>query len=97
MDTNSNNNTAAAAAAGNNCRKYKRASNSNPKSKKQLENELNRQRSFFVAEPQNHSATNMLHHNKNTQVYNNDTIVYLQNGKTRISKKISKEFALTVN
>lgn len=41
----------------NNYRKYKRG-NSNPKTKKQLENELNRQRSFFVGSPQNQSTQN---------------------------------------
>lgn len=40
-----------------NYRKYKRG-NSNPKTKKQLENELNRQRSFFVGSPQNQSTHN---------------------------------------
>lgn len=40
-----------------NYRKYKRG-NSNPKTKKQLENELYRQRSFFVGSPQNQSSHN---------------------------------------
>lgn len=40
-----------------NYRKYKRG-NSNPKTKKQLENELNRQRSFFVGSPKNQSTPN---------------------------------------
>lgn len=48
---------------GNNFRKYKRGQPC-PKSKKQLENELNRQRSFFVASPQCHRSA--LH--GNTQV-----------------------------
>lgn len=42
-------------------RRYKRGGgggNSSPKSKKQLENELNRQRSFFVASPQSHATHN---------------------------------------
>lgn len=50
----------------NNYRKYKRGNNSNPKTKKQLENELNRQRSFYVASPQNHSTQ----YNNNSQVQN---------------------------
>ncbi|XP_060880963.1 GATA zinc finger domain-containing protein 14 isoform X2 [Metopolophium dirhodum] len=60
---NNNNNgggSGVGAGGNNNFRKYKRvtAGNpSNPKTKKQLENELNRQRSFFVnCSPQNSSA-----------------------------------------
>ncbi|XP_026811427.1 uncharacterized protein LOC113552741 isoform X3 [Rhopalosiphum maidis] len=63
MNTNNSqgNNNSSGGGNNNSFRKYKRvtASNpSNPKTKKQLENELNRQRSFFVAcSPQNPSAT----------------------------------------
>jgi len=59
-DNNNNNNNNISSY---NNRKYKRG-NSNPKTKKQLENELNRQRSFYIGGPQNHSAL----HNNNVQV-----------------------------
>lgn len=38
-------------------RRYKRGSNPSLKTKKQLENELNRQRSFFVGDPAPGNAT----------------------------------------
>lgn len=60
INNNSSNNN------NNNYRKYKRGNSSNSKTKKQLENELNRQRSFFVASPQNHSTQ----YNNNSQVQN---------------------------
>lgn len=56
-NNNGNNTTTVTNNNNNNYRKYKRG-NSNPKTKKQLENELNRQRSFYVASPQNQSTHN---------------------------------------
>ncbi|KAE9536320.1 hypothetical protein AGLY_007109 [Aphis glycines] len=62
-DSQGNNNSSGSGGGGgnNNFRKNKRITannSSNPKTKKQLENELNRQRSFFVnCGPQNPSAT----------------------------------------
>lgn len=57
---NNNKNNVGGGGGNNNFRKYKRGTPgnpSNPKTKKQLENELNRQRSFFVnCSPQNSSA-----------------------------------------
>lgn len=78
-DSQGNNNSSGSGGGGgnNNFRKNKRITannSSNPKTKKQLENELNRQRSFFVnCGSQNPSATR---HN-NTHEVPEVLIIYL--------------------
>lgn len=74
---------------GNNFRKYKRGQPC-PKSKKQLENELNRQRSFYVASPQCRRST--LH--DNTQVHT--TPAYLTHTLGKIIIFVNNFFFFTL-
>lgn len=95
---NNNNNSGGGGGGNNNFRKYKRGTagnSSNPKTKKQLENELNRQRSFFVnCSPQNSSAArhsntqevpvSILYLNK---CHNNFTVFHAKRHLERLTKQ----------